>query len=108
MAWVSTVIAGLSFAIWLYLLGFRGGFWQADQRLETDSGGPEAWPAVVVLVPARDEAEVIGEAVAALLAQDYPGPFQVVLIDDHSAPATLRRLVAKAERAVPLRRCGTF
>ncbi len=41
MAWTLTVIAGLSFAIWLYLLGFRGGFWHADQRLEAEPGAPE-------------------------------------------------------------------
>ena len=51
------------------------------------------------LVPARDEAEVIGAAVTALLAQDYPGPFQVVLIDDHSSDGTAalaRRAAAAA------------
>ena len=95
MAWTLTVITALSFAIWLYLLSFRGGFWRADQRLDEGSRGPEVWPAVVVLVPARDEAEVIGAAVAALLAQDYPGPLQVVVIDDHSADGT----AALAERA---------
>jgi hopene-associated glycosyltransferase HpnB len=100
MAWTLTVIAGLSFAIWLYLLGFRGGFWHADQRLVAEPGEPETWPAVVApavvaLVPARDEAEVVGAAVTALLAQDYPGPFQVVLIDDHSSDGT----AALAERA---------
>ncbi len=94
-----TVIASLSLVIWLYLLTRRGGFWRADQRLNAEprapAAGDAAWPAVVVLVPARDEAEVIGEAVAALLAQDYPGSFQVVLIDDHSTDGT----AALAERA---------
>jgi len=88
MSWALTVIAGLSFVIWLYLLSFRGGFWHANQRLGAGSSAPNVWPAVVVLVPARDEAEVIGEAVAAILAQDYQGAFQVVLIDDHSADDT--------------------
>ncbi len=83
-----TVSAGVSLVIWLYLLTMHGGFWRADQRLSKDSNAPSAWPAVVVLVPARDEAEVIGDAVAALLAQDYPGPFQVVVIDDHSRDGT--------------------
>ncbi|MEE9210925.1 MAG: glycosyltransferase, partial [Kiloniellales bacterium] len=94
-----TVIAGVSLAIWLYLLALRGGFWRADQRLDADPRAPDAWPAVVVLVPARDEAEAIGEAMAALLAQDYPGPFQVVLIDDHSADGTAA-LAARAAAAV--------
>ena len=65
----------------------------------TPVGGPVAWPAVAALVPARDEAEVIGAAVTALLAQDYPGPFQVVLIDDHSSDGTAalaRRAAAAA------------
>ncbi len=99
MAHVLTVIAGVSLAIWLYLLALRGGFWRADPRLDADSSAPSAWPAVVVLVPARDEAEVIGEAVAALLAQDYPGPFQVVVIDDHSADGTAA-LAARAAAAL--------
>jgi hopene-associated glycosyltransferase HpnB len=95
MAWTLTVIAGLSLAIWFYLLALRGGFWRADRRLDAAPAEPEAWPAVAVLVPARDEAEVIAPALAALLAQDYPGPFQVVVIDDHSRDAT----AAIAERA---------
>ncbi len=94
-----TVIAGLSLAIWLYLLALRGGFWRADQRLDAEPRAPDVWPGVVVLVPARDEAEVIGEAVAALLAQDYPGPFQVVLIDDHSTDGTAALAARAAARA---------
>jgi len=99
MAWTLTIIAGLSFAVWLYLLGFRGGFWRADQRLAADPGALETWPAVIALVPARDESEMIGAAVTALLTQDYPGPFQVVLIDDHSSDGTAalaRRAAAAA------------
>ena len=99
MIWSVTAIAGVSLAIWLYLVALRGGFWRADRRLDEDLAAPPAWPAVVALVPARDEAEVIGEAVAALLAQDYPGPFQVVLIDDHSADGTAA-LAARAAAAL--------
>ena len=51
-----TVIAGLSLAIWCYLLAWRGGFWRADQRLGGEPRVPDSWPAVAVLVPARDEA----------------------------------------------------
>jgi len=99
MGWVLTAVAGLSFAVWLYLLGYRGGFWHGDQRLDAAAPAPEAWPAVVVLVPARDEAEVVGAAVAALLAQDYPGPFHVVLIDDHSGDGTAEAAIRAAAGA---------
>lgn len=81
-------IALLSLVIWIYLLTLRGGFWRSAERLETAVNEPEIWPAVCAVVPARNEAEVIGESLAALLGQDYPGTFWVILVDDHSDDAT--------------------
>jgi len=40
------------------------------------------------IVPARNEAATIAQAVTSLLQQDYPGEFSVILIDDHSEDAT--------------------
>ena len=80
------VLAALSLAIWLYLLLFRGFFWVA--RLPAPMAPPARWPSVVAVVPARNEASVVGEAVSSLLAQDYPGRFSVVLVDDHSEDGT--------------------
>ena len=58
---ILTLLAGLSLAVWLYLLLLRDGFWRADQRLdEAADAGAEPWPEVVAVVPARDEATVIG------------------------------------------------
>ncbi len=99
MVWSVTAIAGVSLAIWRYLVALRGGFWRADRRLDEDLAAPPAWPAVVALVPARDEAEVIGRSVAALLAQDYPGRFRIVLIDDHSRDGTAEVARHTAEAA---------
>ncbi len=85
---VVTSVAALSVAIWLYLIFFRGGFWRADQRLGEKLGeGFGEWPDIAVIVPARDEAPLIARTVTALLAQDYPGRYAVVLIDDGSATA---------------------
>lgn len=39
-------------------------------------------------MPARNEAETIGRAVAALVRQDYPGDFSIVVVDDHSEDGT--------------------
>ncbi len=47
-------------------------------------------------MPARDEAATIGPVIASLLAQDYEGPFRVILIDDNSSDAT-----AALARALP-------
>jgi hopene-associated glycosyltransferase HpnB len=99
-----TTAAGVSLAIWLYLVALRGGFWRADQRLDQDPPAPDAWPAVVALVPARDEGEVIGRAVTALLAQGYPGPLHVVLADDHSADGTAEAALRAAQAAGQTRR----
>lgn len=46
------------------------------------------WPKVVAIVPARDEAAVIAQSLQTLLAQDYPGTFRIVLVDDESTDGT--------------------
>ncbi len=85
-----TIVLGiLTLAIWAYLLLGRGGFWRVDPDASVprrDASKP--WPRVVAVVPARNEAAGVGEAVASLLAQDYPGEFSVVLVDDHSTDGT--------------------
>jgi chlorobactene glucosyltransferase len=44
---------------------------------------------VTVIVPARDEADNIGNCVRSLLAQDYPASrLRLIVVDDHSADAT--------------------
>jgi glycosyltransferase involved in cell wall biosynthesis len=82
-----TLLAAVTFAIWLYLSAGRGGFWLAAER---DAGGPvpASWPAVVAVIPARDEAEGVAECIASLLGQDYPGPFSIILVDDLSTDDT--------------------
>ncbi len=51
-------------------------------------GGAGAWPSVTAIVPARDEAEVIARSIGSLTAQDYPGDFRIVLVDDSSSDGT--------------------
>jgi hopene-associated glycosyltransferase HpnB len=45
-------------------------------------------PSVAVIIPARDEAESIGDAVRSLVASRYDGPLRVFVIDDHSSDGT--------------------
>jgi hopene-associated glycosyltransferase HpnB len=83
---IATIIGMVGAAAWLYLIAFRGGFWRVpddDALVE-----PAAARSVVAVVPARDEADVIGRAVGSLLAQDYAGPMHVVVVDDHSRDGT--------------------
>jgi hopene-associated glycosyltransferase HpnB len=101
MVWIGL---GLSALIWIYLLLFRGGFWRSDQRFEPQTNRLELnapFPQVAVLVPARNEADVIGVSLRSLLDQDYPGDLQIILIDDQSDDGTgdiARSLVASHPR----------
>jgi len=86
---VTSLIGALALAVWVYLLLFRGGFWRARERDDRgEAPEPDRWPAVTAVVPARDEADVIGRAMASLVAQDYPGDFRIILVDDGSSDGT--------------------
>jgi hopene-associated glycosyltransferase HpnB len=91
-----TVLAAFSLAIWLALLLFRDGFWLARDTDEAASPAPARWPAVTAVIPARNEAAVIGESLRSVLAQDYPGDLRVVLVDDHSEDGTAAVATAAA------------
>lgn len=95
MVTVLTILAGLALAGWLYLILGRRWFWLAREMLPKEAPALAAWPEIVAVVPARDEADVIGEAVSSLLGQDYPGRLSVVLVDDGSRDGT----AGAAERA---------
>ena len=79
----------LALLIWVGMLLFWGQFWRADQRLDTESMISLAtWPTVAVVIPARNEADLIGVAVRSHLTQTYPGSLSVVLVDDQSTDGT--------------------
>jgi len=80
-------VAAISLVIWIGLVVFRGGFWRADQWLG-EAGDLVDWPAVVAVIPARNEAETIGRTVDSLLAQDYAGDFKIIVVDDNSEDGT--------------------
>ena len=87
--WVA--IGVLSLGIWMVLLLARGGFWLFREVIERDDlPVPEgrSMPSVAVIIPARDEAESIGDAVRSLVASLYDGPLRVFVIDDHSSDGT--------------------
>ncbi len=89
-----TVIAGILLVnLPLFPLLGRGKTWSG------------AWPRVSVLVPARDEAAVIGETVRTLATQDYPD-LEVIVLDDHSTDGTgdLARGRVKIGRVIRWRR----
>ncbi|MER7819301.1 glycosyltransferase [Streptomyces sp. NPDC096153] len=83
LAWIALT----SLAAWSWLLLGQGFFWRTDQRLPRRTA-PADWPSVVIVVPARDEADVLPESLPSLLRQTYPGRAAVVLVDDGSTDGT--------------------
>ncbi len=84
-------ITMLSLIIWIFLLTFWGNFWRCDQRLapsEPPTSDGQPWPDVTVLIPARDEADVLPQSLPSLLQQDYAGSVQILLTDDQSRDGT--------------------
>jgi hopene-associated glycosyltransferase HpnB len=77
----------LALCIWVYLFAAHGRFWASSPELSPAT--PAELPSVDIVVPARDEAGTIAPVIASLLAQDYAGRFQVVLVDDNSTDATV-------------------
>ncbi|AYJ86839.1 glycosyltransferase [Sphingomonas paeninsulae] len=85
MIWVGVAVL----VIWIGMIVARGGFWLVRERDGLgDLPALENWPAVTAVVPARDEADVIERSIASLIAQDYPGEFNIMLVDDGSSDGT--------------------
>jgi hopene-associated glycosyltransferase HpnB len=81
------LFALFSLSIWIYLLLVRGNFWKVTED-DTAPKSLKKWPRVVAVVPARNEAETIAGSIASLVSQDYPGEFEIIVVDDQSEDGT--------------------
>ena len=71
--------------IWISLLFFRGQFW----RMRAVHSGPAASAArIAAIIPARNEADVVGQTVTSLLRQSGNHELQIFLVDDGSTDGT--------------------
>ncbi|MGW0936757.1 glycosyltransferase [Streptomyces sp. NPDC002666] len=86
MSAVAWIAVG-SLVVWVWLLLGQGFFWRTDQRLPSRAA-PAQWPSVAIVVPARDEADMLPVSLPSLMAQDYPGPAEIFLVDDCSKDGT--------------------
>lgn len=82
---MAEILGLLSLLTWLYLLLARGGFWRMS---EEPSAAGASTARVVAVIPARDEADLIGDTVRSLLQQLHAGPLQIIVIDDASTDGT--------------------
>jgi hopene-associated glycosyltransferase HpnB len=86
---IAACIGTLSSLIWVYLLIGRGRFWQVSSVSIEQKLLLMPAPRVAVVVPARNEADVVGLTVRSLLEQDYAGRVRIFVVDDHSSDETV-------------------
>lgn len=104
MVTASIILGACSLLIWTYLLLGRGFFWRISRAAVPPFQASAKSPRVVAIVPARDEADVIGTVVEGLLTQrgvDLP----VIVVDDGSSDGTAdvaRSVAAKLGRSAQL------
>lgn len=85
---ILSAIAAVPLLIWTYLLLGRGGFWHIARHFSPKPPEHLAPRSVVAIIPARNEAALIGAAVGSLLQQDFVGSLRVIVVDDGSTDGT--------------------
>lgn len=92
------VLSAIPAVIWGALLFTRGGFWRVLTQLAPRGLPTPPAKKVVVVIPARDEAEHIGSTVRALTTQQYDGAVEIIVVDDNSSDETAA--AAKVDQSV--------
>jgi hopene-associated glycosyltransferase HpnB len=92
-----TSIATLTAVTWSYLVLARGSFWRTKNANPDARNQVEFSGGVVAVVPARNEAELIGPVIRSLLNQNVAMP--VILVDDESTDGTADVAHRAAEKA---------
>jgi hopene-associated glycosyltransferase HpnB len=95
----------LSVLIWAYLVLGRGGFWRIyaapsgliSAEKNSSENGAQVNPARIgVIIPARNEADVVDRAVRSLLQQSGVNKIHIFVVDDASADGTAQAARAAA------------
>lgn len=81
-----TAAALLTVLIWGYLLLLRGGFWRIRPAVAPPINAAAA--RIAAVIPARNEADVVGRTVASLLRQSGTNAIHIFLVDDGSTDGT--------------------
>jgi hopene-associated glycosyltransferase HpnB len=91
------IAAGVfSLLIWAYLVLARGGFWRIYPA-HSPTNGTQVNPArIAVIIPARNEADVVGRAIRSLLQQTDDQKIHIFLVDDASTDGTTQAALAAA------------
>jgi hopene-associated glycosyltransferase HpnB len=94
---LATSVALLTALIWSYLVLARGAFWRTRHPMPNPGDKAAFSGGVVAVIPARNEAELIGPVITSLLNQTAALP--VILVDDESTDGTADAARCAAETA---------
>jgi len=91
-------------ALWVYsYAGYPALLWLARRRRAARADrAPVRWPAVSIVLPVHNEAAQIAEVLERILALDYAGPRQIVVVSDASTDMTDEIVQLYAARGVEL------
>jgi hopene-associated glycosyltransferase HpnB len=93
------IVAGtLSLLLWLYLFLLHGRFWRVGAILARPPQAETSPARLAVVVPARDEADVVGRSLASMLQQSGGHSLHIFLVDDASSDGTAE-IAREASRA---------
>jgi hopene-associated glycosyltransferase HpnB len=103
---ILSTLATLSALAWLFILFHPARPWDfhpvGDDEAVLELPAGAVFPPVSILVPARNEADSLPATLPALLSQDYPGQYNIYLVDDRSADGTAdvaRKLAAQSRHS---------
>ena len=96
MQGILLIAALIALAAWLYLLLGRGQFWKVRSVLPSQSVSVESRASIAVVIPARNEADVVGRTVASLLRQQGEHELHIFLVDDNSIDGTAQAALQAA------------
>lgn len=89
----------LCLVIWIYLLTAHGSFWKVARLTAEVQPLHQIDGTIAVVIPARDEADVIGSTIESLLTQTCAESVHVFVVDDHSSDGTAEVARDAAHRA---------
>ena len=83
---IGGTVGALSLLCWGAVALRPGRAWDGRPVAEDEPAPPDppSWPSVCILIPARNERAMLPRTLPALLAQDYPGEWRVLVVDDRS------------------------
>jgi len=86
---LALILVAISAVYAAVLSGFIRGMMRLKQNRPIE---PEIWPSLSVILPARNEAAVLERTLRSLCQQDYPGEWEIIVVDDRSTDDTPRIL----------------